>query len=161
MEASARQPDPADIARARVAGLMRRLATMLYDLTLVFGVVVVAAAVFIIPYQLLSGQQQIDGVIQILFQVYLLAVIAYYYLYFWMRGRQTLGMRAWRTILVRDDGGELTATDALRRLAFAVITLAPVGIGLFWVLFDRDGLSWYDRLSRTRPVLLAAPRKKG
>jgi len=47
--------------------------------------------------------------------------------------------------------------DALRRLAFATLTLAPAGLGLWWVPLDRDGLSWYDRLSRTRPVLTARP----
>lgn len=159
MPDTAQRHDPPDVARARVAGLMRRLATMLYDLILVFGVVVLAAAVFVIPYQLASGDRQLDGVIRILFQVYLAAVIVLYYIYFWTRGRQTLGMRAWRTVLIRDDGNELGAADALRRLAFAAVTLAPAGLGLLWVLFDRNGLSWYDRLSRTRPVLLARGSK--
>lgn len=152
----------ADLARARVPGLLRRLATVLYDLMLLFGVLVLATALFVIPTELLTGNTVIDGPLRLLLQVWLLAVILLYYGYFWTRGRQTLGMRAWRTRLVRDDGADLAGTDAMRRLAFAALTLAPFGAGLLWVAFDRDGLALYDRLSRTRPVLLAKPgRQRG
>ncbi len=154
-----------ELARASIPGLPRRLATMLYDLMLVCGVLVMAAALFVIPIQAVTGaavggETTIGGPLRLVFQVWLLAVILLYFGYFWSRGRQTLAMRAWRTRLIRDDGADLTGMDALRRLAFATITLLPLGAGVLWVLFDRDGLAWYDRLSRTRPVLLAKPSGK-
>ena len=40
------------------------------------------------------------------------------------------------------------------RLAFAVVALAPVGLGLWWMLIDSEGLAWHDRWSRTRLVLV-------
>lgn len=153
--------DAAVIERARAPGLARRLATMAYDLLLLFGVIVMAAALFYSLFAALTGGEAIEGVAQLLFQLYLLAVIVGYYVYFWTGGRQTLGMRAWRTRLVRADGATLSSADALRRLALALLTLAPVGVGVLWVLFDRDGLAWYDRLSATRPVLTAKPKRKG
>jgi uncharacterized RDD family membrane protein YckC len=149
-----------DLTRARAPGIARRLATMLYDLLLLFGVVVLAAALFYTAFNTITGSEAITGAARVLFQVYLLAVCIGYYLYFWTGGRQTLGMRAWRTRLLRTDGGTPSATDALRRLALAALTLLPAGIGLLWVLFDRDGLTWYDRLSRTRPVLTVKPGRK-
>lgn len=154
-----------ELARASIPGLPRRLATMLYDLMLVCGVLVMAAALFVIPIQAITGgavggETTIGGPLRLVFQAWLLAVILLYFGYFWSRGRQTLAMRAWRTRLIRDDGADLTGMDALRRLAFATITLLPLGAGVLWVLFDRDGLAWYDRLSRTRPVLLAKPSGK-
>jgi uncharacterized RDD family membrane protein YckC len=150
-----------DLARARVPGLLRRLATIVYELMLLSGVVFVGAALFIIPAQLITGVTVIEGPLRLILQGWLLAVILIYFGYFWSRGRQTLAMRAWRTRLVRDDGADLSGTDALRRLALATITMAPFGAGLLWVLFDRDGLAWYDRLSHTRPVMLAKPGSKG
>ena len=30
----------------------------------------------------------------------------------------------------------------------------PLGLGYLWMLFDRDGLTWHDRLSHTRLVLV-------
>ena len=147
--------EAADLHRARTPGLLRRLATMVYDLILLGGVLVLAAAVFVIPIQATTGVPLASGPLHLLFQLYLLAVILLYYLYFWTHVRRTLGMLAWRTRLVRDDGADLSVADALRRIGFAALTLAPLGIGLLWVLFDRDGLAWYDRLSGTRPVLPA------
>jgi len=146
-----------DLSRARAPGLLRRVATILYDLLLVSGVLVVAAALFVVPVLSLTGTDEIGGPLRPVFQFYLLGVIILYYVYFWTAGRQTLGMRAWRTLLLRADGEPLTRIDALRRLAFATLTLLPAGLGLWWVLFDRDGLSWYDRLSDTRPVLTLKP----
>lgn len=150
---------PEQLKRARPPGLVRRLATMLYDLMLLFGVLVVAAALFYTPFYL-SGSEIIAGPARLAFQVYLLAVIVLYYWYFWTSGRQTLGMRAWRIRLVRQDGADLSGTDALRRLGFGAVTLAPLGIGLLWMLFDPNRLTWYDRLSGTRPVLIAQSKRK-
>ncbi|ESQ14610.1 MAG TPA: RDD family protein [Chromatiaceae bacterium] len=153
------------LERARVPGLLRRLASILYDLMLVSSILVVAAALFVIPALLITGnaategplQPGIGGIGRIALQVWLLAVLLAYYGYFWSQGRQTLAMRAWRIRLVRDDGAELSIADAMRRLLFAGVTLLPFGAGLLWVLFDPNGLAWYDRLSHTRPLLLAKP----
>jgi uncharacterized RDD family membrane protein YckC len=100
---------------------------MLYDLMLLFGVVVMAAALF--PYAAAPAHHRrraIDRRPPLLLQGWLLAVILIYFGYFWSRGRQTLAMRAWRTRLVRDDGADLSGIDALRRLALATITMAAV-----------------------------------
>lgn len=152
---------PEALASARVPGLLRRLAIIVYDLMLVFGVLFVAAAMFVVPVQMLTGSTVMVGPSRFAFQLWLIAVILLYFGYFWSRGRQTLAMRAWRTRLVRDDGAPLGPADAMRRLLFTAVTLMPFGVGLLWVLFDPQGLSWYDRLSRTRPVLLAKSTQTG
>ena len=83
-----------------------------------------------------------------------MAVVAGFFAYFWTHGGQTLGMSAWRLRLVRADGGQPRLADALIRLVCAVVALAPAGLGLLWILIDRDGLAWHDRWSRTRLVLV-------
>jgi uncharacterized RDD family membrane protein YckC len=35
----------------------------------------------------------------------------------------------------------------------------PLGLGFFWVLFDRDRRAWHDRLSGTRLVFRPAPER--
>ena len=152
--------DAATLAEARAPGVGRRLATMLYDLLLLFGVVVMAAALYFGAFQLITGSERIEGGAMFLFRAYLLVVVVGYYLYFWTGGRQTLGMRSWRTQLVRSDGAPLGIADALRRLLFSALTIAPAGAGLLWALFDRDGLAGYDRLSATRPVLTLKPGQR-
>jgi uncharacterized RDD family membrane protein YckC len=144
-----------DIQQAKIPGFLRRLAAMLYDLVLLFGMLLLAVAVVVIPYVELIGPEFPHS--HWLYRLYLLAIAGSFYVYFWVHGGQTLGMRAWRFCLVREDGRALTAADALKRLGWAALTIAPAGIGLFWMLADRERLTWYDRLSHTRPVMLSKP----
>jgi len=142
-----------DISQPPTPGLLRRLAALLYDSVLLFGILLLAAGMVIIPYMsLIAGDFPSTAW---WFRGWLVAVIAGFYAYFWTHGGQTLGMSAWRLRLVRADGGEPRLTDALIRLACAVVALAPAGLGLLWILIDRDGLAWHDRWSRTRLVLVA------
>ncbi|MBK1649846.1 RDD family protein [Rhabdochromatium marinum] len=152
--------DAASLQQARVPGVVRRLISALYDLMLLASVLVVASALVTLPYVGMLGGDLTQGLPRTLFQIYLLSVGAFYYLYFWSAGRQTLGMRAWRLQLVRSqDGQALRWLDALRRLGFTLLCMAPAGLGLWWAWIDRDQLSWHDRLSGTRLVILAKPSK--
>ena len=142
-----------DLSQARPPGLFRRLAAMLYDAFLLLGVLLLAVTLVVIPYELLIGEPlPRSGWVHHLYQLYLLGVLAAFLLFFWVRAGQTLGMRAWRLRLLRDDGNPLTLADGLRRLLWATLTLAP--LGLLPMLFDAQGRGLYDRLSHTRPVLL-------
>jgi len=35
------------------------------------------------------------------------------------------------------------------RLCALLFSLAPLGLGVAWALFDEDHLSWHDRISKT------------
>lgn len=150
--------DLACLKQARAPGVARRMLSALYDLMLISSVLVLATALVTLPYQVLLGGDLTQGVPRMVFQVYLLGVCVLYYLYFWSNGRQSLGMRAWRLQLVRMDGLALGWRDALRRLGFTLLCMAPAGIGLWWAWLDSDRLAWHDRLSGTRLVMLAKPK---
>jgi uncharacterized RDD family membrane protein YckC len=77
-----------------------------------------------------------------------------FHILFWTRGGQTLGMRAWRLKVLRDDGQPLTIQDALLRYVAAILSWAALGLGFLWILVDSDGLAWHDRISKTRLVIL-------
>lgn len=144
-----------DIAHAKAPGFMRRAAAILYDLLLLFGILLLAVFALVFPYGVIIGEFPHQELWHRLFlQLYLLGVVGLYYGYFWVRGGQTLGLRTWRMRLLREDGSLPRPGDALRRLFWAALSIAPLGAGFLWMLFDRDGLTLYDRLSRTRPVLL-------
>jgi len=140
-----------ELAQTKVPGLLRRLAAMLYDLVLLLAILLVAETLVVVPYIELVGPDFPHG--SWWHRLYLLAVGGLFYGYFWVRGGQTLGMRAWRLRVLREDGGPLRPSDALRRLLWAGLCLAPLGLGLLWMLIDRDGLTLYDRLSHTRPAM--------
>ena len=155
-------PNPSLSASERIAPLWRRLLAMAYDSVLLLSVLIVASGLHrllvVYPYELIFVRTypSFDFVPRTLFQLYLLAIVVAFFGYFWTHGGQTLGMRAWRLRLVRQDGGSVSLRDALRRLAWALPSLLPAGLGLLWCLIDRDGLAWHDRKSGTRPVVTQA-----
>jgi len=64
-------------------------------------------------------------------------------------------MRAWRLKLVSASGGPVSWNQAVWRFAAAIPSVGLLGIGLLWVLIDRERCAVHDRLSGTRLVLLA------
>ena len=72
-----------------------------------------------------------------------------YFLGSWLRGGQTLPMKAWRIRLVG-----VTPARALLRLVLAA-ALLPTGVSIVWALFDREQQFLHDRLAGTR--LIAVP----
>lgn len=141
-----------DISHAQSPSLLRRLAALFYDGVLLFGILSLATGLAIAVYTTLAGGD-FPGQ-SWWFRTWLVSVIVAFFAYFWTHGGQTLGMRAWRLRLVRADGGEPLLRDALMRLIFALVALAPAGLGLWWMLIDSEGLAWHDRWSRTRLVLV-------
>jgi uncharacterized RDD family membrane protein YckC len=145
-----------DINQSVTPGLSRRLAAMLYDALLVFGLLLLASMVVTLPVGMLAGEAASQALAEkLLFQLWLALVPPAFFLLFWLKGGQTLGMRSWRLRVVRDDGSPLQWPDAVKRLLCALLSWLPLGLGYLWVLVDRDGLAWHDRLSGTRLILLA------
>lgn len=95
----------------------------------------------------------------LLFKYYLLSMGTCFTLWFWTHGGQTTGMAAWRLRLVNYNYQKLTTKQAILRLCLA-IPLGFCGIGFFWVLVDKDKQSLYDRLAKTKLVLLPKEQYK-
>ncbi len=130
-------------------GLIRRLACMFYELLLLFAVGFAATWLFFFA----SGGRGADGPARTLLQIFLLMVFAAYFLWCWLRGGQTLAMKAWKIRLVTDRGARIAPATALLRFALACV-LVPLGVGLIWALFDRERQFLHDRLAGTRLVLV-------
>lgn len=133
------------------AGLIRRLAAMLYDSLLLAGVLFAFTLLLVL---LRAGEAIEPGAAW--FRLALLALIVAFHGGFWVYGGQTLGMKAWRLRLVGSDGHRIGWPRAWLRLGAACLSILPFGLGYVWCLFDRKGLSWHDRLSGTRIVHINA-----
>jgi len=135
---------------ASPAGFFRRLGAMAYDFLLLFALLLLMS----FPYAFITGGHRPGPVLHSLYQAYLLAISFLYYAWFWSHGGQTLGMRTWRIKLVRADGGPVSWGIAFKRFVFALVSLLCLGLGFFWILYDRDKLAWHDRWSGTRVIRL-------
>jgi uncharacterized RDD family membrane protein YckC len=129
-------------------GILRRLASMLYDGLLLMAVLFVAAFLFIG----VTHDAQSPG-LRFLFQVYLLAITAAYLIWFWLHGGQTLAMKTWRLRLISRQGSPVTLRQAALRFILAFLGLPLGGIGILWAFFDRDRQFLHDRLAGTEIVL--------
>jgi uncharacterized RDD family membrane protein YckC len=125
--------------------LARRLAAMLYEALLLFAVAFFASWVFFFAS---GGRDATAGVLRYELQAFIALVFAIYFLWCWLRGGQTLAMRAWRIRIV-----DITPRKAFVRLVLAAL-LVPTGISLAWALFDRDRAFLHDRLAGTRLVMV-------
>lgn len=140
-----------DIDNAAVPGLWRRLAAIFYDSWLVLGLWFVGAAA---DYLLQSALGTGDAPYRLPLQLYLLACPFVFFGYFWTHGGQTLGMRAWRLKLLDTAGRKVGWRQSLIRVAAAYLSALALGLGYLWILVDPAGMSWHDRLSGTRLVMV-------
>lgn len=129
------------------AGLARRLAAASYDL-LVLGGVLMSTSFPIVMAR--NGTAVPIG--NAAFRVFLLAQVAAFFLFFWCRGGQTPGMRAWGLRVEMTDGRALGLPAAMRRLAASMLSGAALGLGFLWILLDSQQRAWHDRLGATRVV---------
>ncbi|MEN8107452.1 MAG: RDD family protein [Pseudomonadota bacterium] len=133
------------------AGLFTRLVAMFYDTLLLLSVLLlVTALAMLITRGTLSYHNPF-------FRTGLFLSWFGFYAWFWMHGGQTLGMRAWRLRVQRVDGGPISIWQALLRFLVAIPSLAIFGLGFFWLLVDRDKMTWYDRFSES--VVVRLPKK--
>ena len=139
-------------------GILRMLAAMLYDLVLLFGILLLATTLVVIPLKISHEATTLDGNLLLLFQLYLVAVIIIFYTWFWSHGGQTLGMRTWKFKVVSQSGEQLSLLHAFKRLLLALLTLAPAGLGVWWKFFDSDNQTLYDRLAGSRLILVAVKK---
>lgn len=143
--------DAADIDNAIVPSLWRRLAAIFYDSWLIVGLWFLGAA---LDYAVQSAIGTGGDRYRLPLQLYLVGCPFVFFGYFWTHGGQTLGMRAWRLRLLDSAGRPIAWRQSLIRVAGAYLSALAAGLGYLWVLVDPAGMSWHDRLSGTRLVLV-------
>jgi uncharacterized RDD family membrane protein YckC len=153
------------------ASLGKRLAAMGYDCLVLFGVLFLAGSLYrgtALLFVPATGDPSVntgDVIHQLqpaasgpFYQIYLLLVIYGFFALFWHSSGQTLGMLAWRLRIQDPEGYSISWNQTLRRFLGAIVSCACLGLGYWWVLFDKDKQSWHDKLSNSSVVQL--PKKK-
>ena len=138
------------------SGLLRRLAAIAYD------VLLVAAVLFLvtIPFIAVRGGEPVEIGDNLSYRIALIIVIYTFFVGFWTRSGRTLGMQSWGLQLETMDGRRPSLTNASLRFAAAIISWLPLGLGFLWQLWDKDRLTWHDRISGTRLVHYPKPGKR-
>jgi uncharacterized RDD family membrane protein YckC len=132
-------------ALPRPAGLPRRLGAMLYDALLVLAIWLLTLLALVIAH---GGDVATGPVVQ---TVLFLEMYAFF-VFFWMRRGQTVGMVAWRLHVESVDGRPLTLTQATLRFFGALAAILSLGIGYLWKFLEPGGRTWPDLLSNTQII---------
>ncbi len=134
------------VAQPEAAPFHLRLMAAVVDSALITGAFLGAATIAASHVQMLPGLREASVA-----AIWGLAGIGFlYHAFFFTLARATPGMRYARIRLRTLDGQIPTRRRRIRRLASLLLSLAPVGLGVAWMLFDDESLSWHDRLSGTR-----------
>ncbi len=128
-------------------GLLRRLFALFYDTLLLLALLMTATAIGLL---FTGGEATRPG--NPIMASWLFLVAFFYFAWSWINTGQTLGMKSWRIRLERIDGKTLTLWHLLLRFLSAIPAIGLGGLGLFWMIIDRDHLALHDRFSETRLV---------
>jgi len=153
------------------ATFLRRFASWIYDFLIAIAVYMTAGAmsflliVLAIHFGLFSiqGYEHVSDAIANLYwlkwpnEAWKLAWVGYFFVFFWAKSGQTLGMKAWRLRLQNQDGSLISKTTGVKRLFPTLF-----GLGNLWVLLDwKNKHSLQDKLTKTEVVLLSLEANRG
>lgn len=133
-------------------GLLRRLASIFYDGLLLFSVLFVGSFL-VLPF---TGGEAIPSD-NLFYPLCLLVVSFLFFTWQWVKGGQTLGMRAWRCRLVQQDNQTISWSAASIRFFLALISWAILGAGFWMAVLRRDGKTLHDLFSNT--YLIKEPKE--
>lgn len=150
-------------------GFMRRLASWVYDALATIAIIMLAQIIFLGLIELLlslgiankTDNADISHFVttqpwNFINQFYLVCVACFFYVYFWTKGGQTIGMRAWRLKVRNLDGSPISKGQALIRAVTALL-----GAGNLLVIFDfKNKRALQDYLAKTEVITLSKEENK-
>lgn len=135
----------------RLRYLVRRLAAMVYDGLVVYGLWI--GITFIAVFLNKGNAIQSVGIIHWIYAISLLCLAFTYFAVSWRYGGKTIGLKALKLQLVSTNPEThikgITFPQVCIRFVGAVFSVACGGLGIFWILLNRQGLAWQDKWSRT------------
>ena len=142
-------------------GLLRIFASMVYDSLLLAAISIAYGAVVVGIRVAIFGQPETGHRIQwglpasIFITLGWLVSLVFFYIYFWQKFGQTLGMKTWRIQVVdAHDYQLISRSQAYKRSLTALFSLLFFGIG-YWLSFAHPQRRLlHDLTSGTRLILL-------
>ena len=141
--------------------LLRRFAAMFYDSWLVFALLLACVGLMMLikglatgSFTVPQGERFISGLWRIPTFILMVFALSHFFVYFWIKNGQTLGMQTWRIRIDNTHHQRISLKQAYIRLGMATLALACGGLGYLWMYIDKDRLTWQDRVSGSRLVLL-------
>ncbi len=145
------------------APLWRRLAALVYD-SLILLAISMAYGALVTLTGALGGQTQeakyqpmfhAGGSAELVLIGWILCLV-FFYVGFWQRSGQTLGMRAWRLKLVdaHDNNAKISMSRCLQRAAWGAPSVIFFGLGYWYRFISPTRQCLHDKLTRTQVIVI-------
>ena len=124
--------------------MLKRLAAMFYDGLCLFSLFFLATLILVV----FTDGEAVTGN-NLIYNSFLFFIAYLYFVWHWVNGGQTLGMRAWHIKLISRGMDQMNWRNATGRFCLALFSLASFGLGFAWAFFDKEKLTFHDRYSRS------------
>jgi uncharacterized RDD family membrane protein YckC len=142
-----------EIKAHKTPSVKRRMASLIYELMLLFGVIFIAGYLFGTLSQTKNAMDNRLGL-----QLFVFVIFGIYFVWLWSKG-QTLAMKTWKIAITDLEGKNISQKQALIRYLYSWIWVAPPVL-LAYVLSSSPGgasfimIAWvviYAGLSKLHP----------
>lgn len=133
--------------------MLRRLAALFYDSFVLFSFWILLTALALL---INHGESLLPY--RIYFLSYLYVGTGLLLSYFWCKKGQTLGMAAWRLIVVQTNGKPLSWRQAWVRYLVGSISFFLAGAGFLWCFCNKNRQPLHDVIAKTKVVLRNPPQ---
>ncbi|MFM1593609.1 MAG: RDD family protein [Woeseiaceae bacterium] len=125
--------------------LKRRFMSIIYDSLLILSIMVIGT----LPFIAIRYGEAVESNSNY-YQFTLFIIIYFFLVGFWSISGRTLGMQSWGLRLETLDGYRPNIIQCSIRFFAAIVSWLPFGLGFWWQLFDKQNLTWHDRISKTK-----------
>jgi uncharacterized RDD family membrane protein YckC len=136
------------------AGFWVRVGASMIDTVLVM-VILVPLLFSVYGWEYFESESLIQGPADFLISWVLPAIAV---VWFWAKRQATPGKSALSLRVVdADTGGSLSLGQCIGRYLGYFVSMIPLGLGLFWVGFDKKKQGWHDKLAKTVVIRTKEP----
>lgn len=145
MQAARPYPSPTSSAAAPLAGWWARFFALFLD-----GLIIGIPGGIILGIIAGAAGSNGSGLVAFVYGLWVIGYVAYF-VYFWTKDGQTLGMRALGIRVVKTDGSQLTIGGGIIRYVGYIVDSIVFGlpIGYLWAAFDPQKQAWHDKMAGT------------
>ena len=133
---------PASIESRFLAALIDFFVLLLITtITFVFGVRIIG----------ISPELDVPNVISVLIWLYasLFLLCSTYFVFFVYYSGQTIGKMVMNIKVIDEDGSEVGIFQSILRWFCYAVSILPLCLGLFWIIFDVKNQSFHDKIANT------------
>ena len=100
---------------------MKNVSILKRSMIIIYDLLILLALVIILSFPLASISTLDSWIYLFLHQFYVYLIAQIYFVFFWSNGRSTLGMKTWKTIIINDNGTQLSFLTAIYRFNLSLL----------------------------------------